>query len=481
MVKRNLRLKAALVMAVSDARVVKVARERKSDIRTILIDNGQHFWACSEQAVAILQPVATAISHAEGDHVPLSVMPHIWGYASAQLSEPVLRYVASELTEIDQLIGFVEKRRDMNLRPVVCAAYALDPRFHGEILSDSNWERATKVIIAMGIEDGKQRQEIVTDLMEYRAKCGSVYGQNFAWEASILPPISENPAIWWQTIAAKRPMANVARNLLNMPASAAIVERCNKSYALQKTKLRNRLTSDRAAKISITGHNLKNRRKVESDASKNSPTDARKLNILSLPLTPPLRYLRTLEAGCAQNDMPGPSDPYHFEGCSDSDNEANDVEDGDTEYEDASEPGNDGEEVDNDDNEDDEDEALLGANVELIIGDWVAARFQPVPVNKASFSTKGKGRQLALMYIGQVDNICDDSTYKINFMKKQTTDVGYIWPEKEDSSNMARNDLVKLPEPITEMISLTRARLIFQKRQLENARTILGVPMNNVR
>jgi len=64
-----------------------------------------------------------------------------------------------------------------------------------------------------------------------------------------------------------------------MPATAAIVERCNKSMALQKTKMRSRLSSSRAAKVAIVAYNL------QATASTSTVSSTASVNAATLPIS----------------------------------------------------------------------------------------------------------------------------------------------------------------------------------------------------
>jgi len=76
------------------------------------------------------------------------------------------------------------------------------------------------------------------------------------------------PHIWWQSFACKRPLAKVVIALLQIPASAAIVEQCNKACSLQKTKLQNRQTADRGGKLAIVAYNVKDdKENVDGDGA----------------------------------------------------------------------------------------------------------------------------------------------------------------------------------------------------------------------
>jgi len=168
----------------------------------------------------------------------------------------------------------------MNLRPITCAAYSLDPRFCGKVLSEKDWAIAQETILTMAAEDGFDRNLILGDIVRFRTKSGVVYGEDIVWEAAKnTPEIMASPCLWWESFGKRRPLCSTAVALLNMPATAVIVERCNKSMALQKTKIRSWLSSSRAAKVAIIAYNLKAAARTSSTVSSTPQVNAATLPI----------------------------------------------------------------------------------------------------------------------------------------------------------------------------------------------------------
>ena len=109
----------------------------------------------------------------------------------------------------------------------------------------------------MAQREGQRRIDVLNDLASYRAKTGSLFGNEIIWEAVNSQACMSSPDCWWSAFAPKSHLAKGARILLSMPATSAIIERCNKAYAMQKSKQRNRLTTARAAMLSVVAYNLK--------------------------------------------------------------------------------------------------------------------------------------------------------------------------------------------------------------------------------
>jgi len=96
---------------------------------------------------------------------------------------------------------------------------------------------------------------VVCDLMEFKSRSGNVFGEHrsYIWKTNM----STDPVVWWKAYAATRKLSRVAAVLLSLGASIAAVERPNKEFSVQKSKKRNRLTDERATKLTYVAYNLK--------------------------------------------------------------------------------------------------------------------------------------------------------------------------------------------------------------------------------
>ena len=135
MVRRKLWIKAALLSAAVDE---SIAREftsgRNGSIKNNLLDDS--FWCDTASVAFLLEPLTTAIRYCEGDGTPVSVMKKIWDYIGVQLNEKSLSENGWTDDEISSINEMVHCRRNLNIRPITLASYALDPRFHASGLDD---------------------------------------------------------------------------------------------------------------------------------------------------------------------------------------------------------------------------------------------------------------------------------------------------------------------------------------------------------
>jgi len=103
-------------------------------------------------------------------------------------------------------------------------------------------------------------------------KCNNTKTGQFSdpliWKVANSNSCKQSPDRWWLSFGFASQLLKAAVHLLSMPATATIVERCNKAYASQKSKVRNRLTPERAAKLAIVSFNACVQRKVDAACSR---------------------------------------------------------------------------------------------------------------------------------------------------------------------------------------------------------------------
>ena len=507
MVARNLRLKDALICACVDPRLTK--EMRNSDVKTLILSDSDapgDFWKATERVFHVLKPLKTAIQFCEGDDVPLSVMPRIWQFIANQLDISLLCMLGFNDVTANAVTEAVTARRDMNLKAITLAAYVLDPRFHGEGLTESEWSDACEVVVSIADHEKLIRSSVLGDLAEYRSKSGTVFGSDLVWEAALSEVCCDNPSIWWSSYASTRELSKVASILLSMPATAATIERCNKSYSLAKTKERNRLSRSRASALARLTYNLsiKKAREVKLASTKRSDRRRKRCHILALPVGTVATSSESasgMEVDLS-NDQPrlpeldsASDDPEADDFEADNNNEQSDAECRESSEADTSSEHTDAECGEHSDNnsdaelalsDTDEEDSLAGFPVSLLTGDWVAVRVEEAPLCEKWKTNRLKRNQY--LHVARIDNIHDDRFFTVSFLKRQKTDskgAWYTWPEQEDISTVERDELVKLIEPYQDIVSaagsVVRIKLHFDSSDIDNARTVLDVPIRNVR
>lgn len=94
--------------------------------------------------------------------------------------------------------------------------------------------------------------ETMEDLAEYQAKDG-FFGKPFAVKSSLMA----DATTWWKGTGSDTKLSKVAIQILQMPQSTAATERSFSTYGNIHTAKRNRLTMERAGKLTFISHNMK--------------------------------------------------------------------------------------------------------------------------------------------------------------------------------------------------------------------------------
>lgn len=94
--------------------------------------------------------------------------------------------------------------------------------------------------------------DIMTQLAEYRCK------DDFFSNSYVFKSIDKlSPIVWWKGTCYGLKLSTIAVAILEMPPTAAATERSFSTQGFIHSSKRNRLTTERAAKLTFISHNLK--------------------------------------------------------------------------------------------------------------------------------------------------------------------------------------------------------------------------------
>ncbi|XP_053620565.1 uncharacterized protein LOC128681048 [Plodia interpunctella] len=141
----------------------------------------------------------------------------------------------------------VDKRTKDCIKPIHLAAYLLDPKTQGLILNDDEDLQAMEFIETMA---QTQNINVMTDLANYKARDG-FWRKRFLWEKV------ENitPITWWKGLCSSKNLSKIAVRILTAPCTSAATERSFSKHGHINSKKRNRLTTERAAKLTFASYN----------------------------------------------------------------------------------------------------------------------------------------------------------------------------------------------------------------------------------
>lgn len=92
---------------------------------------------------------------------------------------------------------------------------------------------------------------VLGELADFRSKEKKI-GRQFVQKSAA----KSSPTSWWNGICCSTQLSKVSANILNLPPTSAAVERSFSRHSFIHSAKRNRLTTDRAAKLVFIGHNL---------------------------------------------------------------------------------------------------------------------------------------------------------------------------------------------------------------------------------
>ncbi|XP_060798111.1 uncharacterized protein LOC132900093 [Neoarius graeffei] len=221
----------------------------ESEIKKILLDDV--FWERLTSSLTILKPIAAAITKIEADDALLSDVQCLF----AGIKQAILTALPTSLllrTEETAAVKLLEKRQEFCVKPVHAAAYMLDPKYGQSMLSGEEINSAYSVFTALANHLSLDAGKVLGSLAKYRTKQGLWQGDGI-WQSS--KHIS--PSTWWKGLCGSEALATIASVLLQIPPTSAASE-CNWSlFGNTHSKIRNRLTNERVAKLVAIRANLR--------------------------------------------------------------------------------------------------------------------------------------------------------------------------------------------------------------------------------
>lgn len=214
------------------------------------------FWVRLEKTLVVLKPLVKWIILLEGDSnkCKLSQVVEAFNNLNEILTKEVSNLPVSKAEEQNILETF-SKRYEMAVKPLHFAANLLDPHYFGEHLSNDQHVSAMEFInqFLCNFTYLKEKKDIIlSELTLYLAKTG-VWSRDFLWSSAK----SVDSISWWQGLCKKTNLKDLAVAILGLPASSAATERSFSTYSFIHCAKRNRLTVERAGKLTFVAHNRK--------------------------------------------------------------------------------------------------------------------------------------------------------------------------------------------------------------------------------
>ncbi|KAJ2938743.1 hypothetical protein O0L34_g3356 [Tuta absoluta] len=226
-----------------------------SETKAVILDD--NFWTMVDQCVSILQPIADAIFKIEGNDYNINQIIMVFKDLISKLQFAFTSTSILESTDRDRLLTAAEQRSLQVIKPIHCAAHLLDPKALGLELNPSQETEAMEFIYNLAND---LNLNCLTDLAQYRAREG-LWGKLFTWEAAE----QVDAVLWWKGICGSTALSKIALRILTAPCTSAATERSFSTQGFIHNIKRNRLLTERAAKIAFLSYNWNIKEKKEND------------------------------------------------------------------------------------------------------------------------------------------------------------------------------------------------------------------------
>lgn len=226
------------------------------------------FWKNLEYGITIFKPIVSAVTLLESDESLIYKMHTVVNNLVTNLNQIIASTKFFTAAEQKQLSKQMSERKASTLKEIHLAAAVLNPRSLGHELSHSEKIDAFEFIYKTAINMSLNDASVMADLASYQNKEG-IWAKPFIW----VSVDRVTPTLWWKTYAAQTDLGAVAVRILTAPITSAATERSFSTFSWIHNKKRNRLTTQRAGKLTYIAHNWrllnapKSQRKREDDVA----------------------------------------------------------------------------------------------------------------------------------------------------------------------------------------------------------------------
>ncbi|KAF4531153.1 hypothetical protein B566_EDAN017172 [Ephemera danica] len=152
--------------------------------------------------------------------------------------------------------NFLKKRHSMVVTKLHYSANLLNPKLRGQHLTKSEHEAAFEFVETFAQQQPSFSEndvlEVVTELGNFKAESDYFANSYVKSSSGRMEPMN-----WWKGICSCTKLSDVATKILAMPPTSSATERSFSTAGHIHCKKRNRLTTERAAKLTFIKHNLK--------------------------------------------------------------------------------------------------------------------------------------------------------------------------------------------------------------------------------
>lgn len=219
--------------------------EVPAEIKKLVLDD--RFWRKVETLHEILKPIVISLTQLETDELIVHNSHTILKTMFAKVeSSTILSQSLFDARDKKAAIKCIQDRKEKIVKPIMQAAAVLDPTTMGAHLTHDEKMDGMEYIYNSAKAIGIDQNTIMTQLTNYTCKL-DLWKKDFVWASCA----NVKPTVWWKTFFGHTELGNMAEKILTTPLTSAATERSFSTFGNIHTKKRNRLTTERAGKITF--------------------------------------------------------------------------------------------------------------------------------------------------------------------------------------------------------------------------------------
>lgn len=226
------------------------------EIKIRLLDDAV-FWTNVDKIINILNPIVLWTTKVQNNECFIHLVYGALKEIETSLKESVSsnsdkRGCLLSKSEETTLISKLTSRISNSIKPIHYAAALLNPSTQGYTLSPAENIDAMEFIYTLAASMNLDSNAVMKDVANYKSKDG-LWSKTFLW--GTVKKVT--PLTWWRGLCNTTILSEVAMKILSIPVSSAATERSFSSFSWIHNKRRNRLTRERAGKLTYIAHNWK--------------------------------------------------------------------------------------------------------------------------------------------------------------------------------------------------------------------------------
>uniref|UniRef100_A0A2S2P7R5 DUF659 domain-containing protein n=1 Tax=Schizaphis graminum TaxID=13262 RepID=A0A2S2P7R5_SCHGA len=219
------------------------------NIKTTLL-NDETFWPNVLKLINLLTPIVDAIVSLESNNTQIHKVRSIINTVENKVNLNISNTLISVSEEVG-ILSKIAKRKEFILGKIHIAAELLDPNTQGKELSNQELVDGLEYICDLG---SKMNENVSIELANYQSKDG-IFSKKFIWDKDNMQDIK--PLQFWKMLYNITPLSKIALKILSAPCTSAATERSFSTFSWIHNKKRNRLTTERAGKLTYLSYNWK--------------------------------------------------------------------------------------------------------------------------------------------------------------------------------------------------------------------------------